>query len=178
MGWTHWYFVTKIVLTYCEKKCSKAVTKREGPKNFLAAPKMASFKVRWAKFLVLPFALRKFQPRIPPKMFHTESSSQKLSPKKSPPKNASKNLPQKKILPKNYSKTSLKKNPLKKFQKKIPKKFQKIPPKNPKKLSSISQEILKILKIFNSLHHTWRPKTLSALFTTSSWERRQHFRCS
>ena len=105
-----WYFVSKIVLTYCEKKCSKAVTKREGPKNFLAAPKMASFKVRWAKFLVLPFALRKFQPRIPPKMFYTESSSQKLSPKKSPPK-----MPQKTFLKKKSFQKTTQKHPSKKI---------------------------------------------------------------
>ena len=36
--------------------------------------------------------------------------------------------------------------------------------KNPKKFQIISQKISKILKISNSLHRTWRPKTFSGLF--------------
>jgi hypothetical protein len=64
----------------------------------------------------------------------------------------------------------LQKNPPKKFFQKNSSK--KIPPKNPpkkfpknsqKKIRKISQKISKILKVSNSLHRTWRPKTLSGL---------------
>ena len=59
----------------------------------------------------------------------------------------------KKILPKIYPKKYLSDN----SSKKVPKNA----PKNPKEI----QKIPKILKISNSLYCTWRPKTLSGLFS-------------
>ena len=53
----------------------------------------------------------------------------------------------------------------------IKKKFKKISKKNPQKNPKIFQKIqeyhkiLKILKVSNSLHRTWRLKTLSGLFS-------------
>jgi hypothetical protein len=65
----------------------------------------------------------------------------------------------------------LPKKSFRKIPKKFQKKFQKIPKKSkqfPKNFQTISQKtsqkIPKILKISNSLHRTWRPKTLSGLF--------------
>ena len=86
--------------------------------------------------------------RIPPKKFLPKKFSKKIPPKKLRQKNSFK-----KILPKNSLKISKKKS--KKFQK-----FSKNFKKNPKN----SQIIPKILKISNSPHRTWRPKTLSGLF--------------
>jgi hypothetical protein len=89
-------------------------------------------------------------------------------PKKSPnnpPKKSSQKNPPKMFLQKNSAKKIPPKNPsekvLKKFQKNSKKKkFQK----KSKNFKTISQKIPKILKISNSLHCTWRPKTHSGLF--------------
>ena len=54
--------------------------------------------------------------------------------------------------------------PKKSSQNILTKNFQKIPPKNQKKIHIGSQKIRKILKISNPLHRTCRPKTLSGLF--------------
>jgi hypothetical protein len=78
----------------------------------------------------------------------------------------------KEFLPENPPKKILQKNPPKKIlqkksSKKNPRKIQKIPPKNPEKIQKIFKQFLKkflILKISNSLHRTWRLKTLSGLF--------------
>ena len=70
-----------------------------------------------------------------------------------------------KILPKNPPKKSSQKNPLKKF---LPKNSsKKIPPKKiPKKFPKNSKKIPKKFLRSNSLHRTWRPKTLSGLFSS------------
>jgi predicted PurR-regulated permease PerM len=80
----------------------------------------------------------------------------------------------KEFLPKRSSqkktpKEFLQKNPRKiqKILQKNPRKIQKILQKNPEKFPKNSKQFLKeflILKISNSLHRTWRPKTLSGLF--------------
>ena len=85
---------------------------------------------------------------IPPKEFLQKQSSQKSS-QKNPPKNPSNKISHKKFLQKKFR--------------------QKIPPKKslrkiPKKIQTIFQKIPNFLKISNSLHRTWRPKTLSGLF--------------
>ena len=73
-------------------------------------------------------------------------------------------IPPTKILPIILQKI-LQKNPHKKFptnSQTIPKKNS--PSKNLENFHTSSQKIPKILKISNSLHRTWRPKTLSGLF--------------
>ena len=99
-----------------------------------------------------------------------KNSSQKIlsknPPKKSSQKISPKKTPSKKFCQKDSSKKSFGKIP-KKFLKKIQKNSKNsatISTNNPKNFQTISQKIPKILKIFNSLHRTWRPKTLSGLF--------------
>jgi hypothetical protein len=86
--------------------------------------------------------------------------NQNLPPKNSLKKSSQKNPP-KKILSKNFSQ----KIPPKQFRQKNSSK--KIPPKNSSEKilqkNSLSHKKSKILKISNSLHRTWRPKTLSGL---------------
>ena len=98
-------------------------------------------------------------------MLISKNSSQKLFSPKIPPKKILKN-----ISPKNSSqKISSKKILQKKFlQKNPPKKYPKNSRKNPKKFQTISLKIPKILKISDSLHRTWRPKTLSGFFFDST----------
>ena len=100
-------------------------------------------------------------PKNPPKKIFPRISSQKYFPKNSPKKFSQKILPKKssqKILQKNFSK----KITTKKFRPK--KSSQKISKKFPKNFKTKSEKNHKILKIFHSLHRTWRPKTLSGLF--------------
>jgi hypothetical protein len=66
----------------------------------------------------------------------------------------------KKILPKKSSQNI---HPQKIIPNKSPPKNKKKSRKNKKKFQKNSQKI-PTLKIFNSLHRTWRPKTLSGLF--------------
>ena len=73
----------------------------------------------------------------------SKNSSQKNLPKKSSQESSKKTL--QKILKKNKKKSR----------------------KNPKNFQKISQ---KVMKISNSLHHTWRPKTLSGLFKSKFQE--------
>ena len=79
----------------------------------------------------------------------------------------------KEFIPRKSSQKILpKKNPPKIFLQKNPRKIKKSP-QNPEKIQKISKQFLKkflILKISNSLHRTWRPKTLcfycnSSIFT-------------
>ena len=72
------------------------------------------------------------------------------------PKNSSQKSPLQKILPKLSLKKFHQKHSAKKYLQKVPKiskKFQRIP----KKIQKIFQKNLKILKMSNSLHRTWRP---------------------
>ena len=73
-------------------------------------------------------------------------------------------IPRKSSL-KNPLKKILTKNP--KILKKIQENSKKFPPKNPEKIQTISKQFLKIPNFkkypINSLHRTWRPKTLSDL---------------
>ena len=93
----------------------------------------------WQKHQFISYANSNSSQRIPPKNILSKKSSQKESSQKIP------------------SKKFLQKNP--------PKKYPKTSQKNPK---TISQKISKILKVSNSLHRTWRPKTLSGLLFTNS----------
>ena len=77
------------------------------------------------------------------------------------PKKSSQKNPPKKFLPKTSSQENPPNKILQKNSQKIPPKFQK----NSKNFKTISQKIPKILKISNSLHRTWMPKTLSGLFS-------------
>ena len=90
---------------------------------------------------------------IPQKKSFQKKSSKKIFPKKSSTKKSSQKFLPKKIL---------KINSFNKILLKIPKNFQKI-------FQRISQKISKILKVSNFLHRTWKPKTLSGLFTTSMY---------
>ena len=82
---------------------------------------------------------------------------------------SSQRIPPKKILQKFLQKNSSKKIPLKNHPKKIQKKSKQFPSKSwkdPEKIQKNSQKIPK-LKISNSPHRTWRPKTPSGLFWIS-----------
>ena len=84
---------------------------------------------------------------IPPNQFLSKILAKKSSQKSSQkilPKNLSQKIPPKIFLQKNL----------------LPKKFQQ----NPKNFQTISQNNSMIFKISNSLHRTWRPKTISGLF--------------
>ena len=67
--------------------------------------------------------------------------------------------------PKNFQRITKKIHKKSKKSKLIPQKIPKKSPKNPK----IFPKNSKILKISNSLHRTWRLKTLSGLFTHQGW---------
>ena len=125
--------------------------------------------MRWACVALLrvkiPSSLHWDEIKIPSSLHWnkiTSKSWQKPIPCKNLPSNSSQRIPHKippkKLLPANS------------YQKISPKKFlpknssQKILLKNSQKISQKIQKISKILKISDSLHQTWRPKTLSGLF--------------
>ena len=129
-------------------------------KNIYYSNALALLKIEI--FLLLPLPKILTNKSIPSTLIQNKEFLPKNStnnpPKKNFPKKSSKKIPPKKFRQKKLLQKFFGKIPKKCFKKS--KNFQKFP----KKFYTISQKIIKILKISNSLHRTWRPKPLSGLF--------------